>query len=51
MKKAHLLLLFFLGIMTFTMSSCSVDEDDEIFTETKATGNEADDPAFPDDDD
>ena len=50
MKKTHLALLLFFSLFTFSMSSCSINEDDELFTETQLTGNEADDPALPDDD-
>ncbi len=50
MKKTHLLLALFLSLFTLSMTSCSVNEEDEFLMETQATGNEADDPALPDDD-
>jgi hypothetical protein len=50
MKKTRFLLLFALWAMTFTISSCTIEEDELFFEETRATGNEADDPALPEDD-
>ncbi len=50
MKKIHVLFFLFMGILTMSMSSCSINEEDEFLTEIQATGGEDDDPALPDDD-